>query len=164
MSAKALEGLCLYGVIMTASTAVLAYLLTTSWGFDSKIDGSDNEVDNKIQKGLVNVDFSSSGKGSCEVWEGLGFRVFEWLCISIMTILFAYWATRKVFGNQGLIQNWKARQEIANLDKIEKMKSALRKQGLIVNEEVEKGAIEPNEQKPAEPTIKFYGKEALATV
>ena len=44
------------------------------------------------------------------------------------------------------------------------MKSALRKQGLIVNEEVEKGAIEPDEQKPAEPTIKFFGKEALATV
>ena len=57
MSSKALGGLCLYGVIMTASTAVLAYLLTTSCGIDSKIEGSDNEVDNKIQKGLVNVDF-----------------------------------------------------------------------------------------------------------
>ena len=125
---------------MTASTAVLAYLLTTSCGIDSKIDGSNNEVDNKIQKGLVNVDFSSSGKGSCDVWEGLGFCVFEWLCISIMTILFAYWATRKVFGKKGLIQRWKARKEKAKSDKIEKMKSALRKQGLII-EEVEKGSI-----------------------
>lgn len=75
---------------MTASTAVLAYLLTTSCGIDSVIEGSNNEVDNKIQKGLVNLDFSSLGKGSCDVWEGLGFRVFEWLCISIMTVLFAY--------------------------------------------------------------------------
>ena len=43
------------------------------------------------------------------------------------------------------------------------MKSALRKQGLII-EEVEKGAIGTDEQKPAEPTIRFYGKEALAAV
>ena len=89
MSAKALGGLCLYGIIMTGSTAILAYLLNTSSGIDSEIKGSDNEVDNKIQKGLVNMNFSSSGKGSCEVWEGLGYRVFEWLCITIMTILFA---------------------------------------------------------------------------
>ena len=67
MSAKALGGLCLYGIIMTGSTAILAYLLTTSCGIDSEIKGSDNEVDNKIQKGLVNMDFSLSGKGSCEV-------------------------------------------------------------------------------------------------
>ena len=76
-----------------------------------------------------------------------------------MTIIFAYWATRKVFGKQGLIQKWKARKEKAKSDKIEKMKSALRKQGLII-EEVEKGATETDEQKP----IKFYGKETLATV
>ena len=100
MSAKALGGLCLYGIIMTGSTAILAYLLTTSCGIDSEIKGSDNEVDNKIQKGLVNKDFSSSGKGCCEVWEGLGFRVFEWLCITIMMILFAYWAVRKIIGKK----------------------------------------------------------------
>ena len=117
MSSKALGGLCLYGVIMTASTAVLAYLLSTSCGIDSEIEGSNNEVDNKIQKGLVNVDFSSSGIGSCEPWEGLGFRVFEWLCISIMTILFAYWAARKVLGEKGLIQRWKARKEKAKSEK-----------------------------------------------
>ena len=107
------------------------------------------------------MDFSSSGKGSCEAWEGLGFRVFEWLCISIMTILFAYWATRKVFGKKGLIQRWKARKEKAKSEKIEKLKSTLRKQGLII-EEVEKGAIGTDEQKPAEPTVRFYGKETLA--
>ena len=100
MSAKALGGLCLYGIIMTGATAILAYLLTTSCGIDSEIKGSDNEVDNKIQKGLVNMDFSSSGKGSCEVWEGLGFRVFEWLCITIMTIVFAYWVVRKCTGKR----------------------------------------------------------------
>ena len=44
------------------------------------------------------------------------------------------------------------------------MKSALRKQGIIVNEDVRENAIEPNEQKPAEPIVKFYGKEALAAV
>ena len=60
---------------MTGSTTILAYLLTTSCGIDSEIKDSDNEVDNKIQKGLVYMDFSSSGKGSCDVWEGLGFRV-----------------------------------------------------------------------------------------
>ena len=72
MSAKALGGLCLYGVIMTGATAILAYLLT-SCGIESDIKGNNNEVDNKIQKGFVNMDFLSSGKGSCEVWEGLGF-------------------------------------------------------------------------------------------
>ena len=153
MSSKALGGLCLYGVIMTASTAVLAYLLSTSCGIDSEIEGSNNEVDNKIQKGHDNVDFSSSGKGSCEPWEGLGFRVFEWLCISIMTILFSYWAVKKVLGKKGLIQRWKARKEKAKSEKIEKMKSTLRKQGLII-EEVEKGAIGTDEHKPAEPTVR----------
>ena len=39
------------------------------------------------------------------------------------------------------------------LDKIEKMKSVLRKQGLIVNEENKEDAIEPNEQKPAKPIV-----------
>ena len=105
MSAKALGGLCLFGAIMTGATTILAYLLTTSCGIDSEIEGSDNEVDNKIQKGLVNMD--SSGKGSCEVWEGLGFRVFEWLCITIMTIVFAYWVVRKCTGEKGLIKNGK---------------------------------------------------------
>ena len=45
-----------------------------------------------------------------------------------------------------------------------KMKSTLRKQGLIVNEEVKGVEIESNEQKPAEPRVKFYGKEALPAV
>ena len=49
MSSKALGGLCLYGVIMTASTAVLAYLLSTSCGIDSEIEGSNNEVDKNIR-------------------------------------------------------------------------------------------------------------------
>lgn len=44
------------------------------------------------------------------------------------------------------------------------MKSALIKQGLIVNEEVKGVEIESNEQKPAEPMVKFYGKEALPAV
>ena len=57
------------------------------------------------------------------------------------------------------------------------MKSALRKQGLIVNEvkgveielnwivnEVKGVEIESNEQKPAETMVKFYGKEALPAV
>ena len=163
MSSKALGGLCLYGVIMTASTAVLAYLLSTSCGIDSEIEGFNNEVDNKIQKGLVNVDFSSSGKGSCEPWESYGFRLFEWMCISIMTILFSYWLLRKVLGKKGLIQRWKARKEKVKSEKIEKMKSTLRKQGLII-EEVEKGTIGTDEHKPAEPTVRYYGKETLATV
>ena len=163
MSSKALGGLCLYGVIMTASTAVLAYLLSTSSGIDSEIERSNNEVDNKIQKGLVNVDFSSSGKGSCEPWEEYGFRLFEWMCISIMTILFSYWSLKKVLGKKGLIQRWKARKEKVKSEKIEKMKSTLRKQGLII-EEVEKGAIGTDEHKPAEPTVRYYGKETLATV
>ena len=145
MSAKALGGLCLYGIIMTGSTAILAYLLTTSCGIDLEIKGSENEIDNKIQKDLVNMDFSSSGKGSCEIWEGLGFIVFEWLCITIMTILFAYWAAQKITGKKGLIKKWKARKGKAKLEKIEKMKSTLRKQGLIVNEDFKAVEIDPIE-------------------
>ena len=89
--------------------------------------------------------------------------MFEWLCISIMTILFSYWALKKVLGKKGLIQRWKARKEKAKSEKIEKMKSTLRKQGLII-EEVEKGAIGTDEHKPAEPTVRYYGKETLAAV
>ena len=50
------------------------------------------------------------------------------------------------------------------MKKIGKMKSALRKQDIIINEDVKENETEPNEQKPAEPTVKFYGKEALAAV
>ena len=81
-----------------------------------------------------------------------------------MTILFAYWAVKRILGKQGLIQKLKARREKSKLDKIEKMKSALRKQGIIVNEDVKENETEPNEQKTAEPKVKFYGKEALAAV
>ena len=153
MSAKVLGGLCLYGVIMTGATAILAYLLT-SCGIESNIKGNDNEVDNKIQKGFVNMDFSSSGKGSCEVWEGLGFRVFEWLCITIMTIVFAYWMVKKCTGKKGLIKKWKARKEKAKLEKIERMNSELRKQGLLVDD-VKTVEIETIDQNPIEPRIKY---------
>ena len=153
MSAKVLGGLCLYGVIMTGATAILAYLLT-SCGIESDIKGNDNEVDNKIQKGFVNMDFSSSGKGSCEVWEGLGFRVFEWLCITIMTIVFAYWMVKKCTGKKGLIKKWKARKEKAKLEKIERMNSELRKQGLLVDD-VKTVEIETIDQNPIEPRIKY---------
>ena len=162
MSAKVLGGLCLYGVIMTGATAILAYLLT-SCGIESDIKGNDNEVDNKIQKGFVNMDFSSSGKGSCEVWEGLGFRVFEWLCITIMTIVFAYWMVKKCTGKKGLIKKWKARKEKAKLEKIERMKSELRKQGLIVDD-VKTVEIDAIDQNPIEPRIKYYGKDTLPAV
>ena len=50
------------------------------------------------------------------------------------------------------------------LDKIEKMKSVLRKQGIIVNEDVKQDEKELNERKQAEPKVKFYGKETLAAV
>ena len=162
MSAKVLGVLCLYGVIMTGATAILAYLLT-SCGIESDIKGNDNEVDNKIQKGFVNMDFFSSGKGSCEVWEGLRFRVFEWLCITIMTIVFAYWMVKKCTGKKGLIKKWKARKEKAKLEKIERMKSELRKQGLIVDD-VKTVEIDAIEQNPIEPRIKYYGMDTLPAV
>ena len=63
---------------------------------------------------------------------------------------------KKVLGKKGLIQRWKARKEKAKSEKIEKMKNTLRKQGLII-EEVEKGAIETDEHKPVEPTVRYYG-------
>ena len=75
-----------------------------------------------------------------------------------------YWAVRKIIGKKGLIQKWRARKEKAKLEKIEKMKSTLRKQGLIVNEDVRIVEIDPIEQKPAEPMVKFYGKETLPAV
>ena len=89
--------------------------------------------------------------------------MFEWLCISIMTILFSYWTLKKVLDKKGLIQRWKARKEKVKSEKIEKMKSTLGKQGLII-EEVERGAIGMDKHKPAEPTVRYYGKETLATV
>ena len=52
----------------------------------------------------------------------------------------------------------------AKLEKIEKMKSTLRKQGLIVNEDVKTVEIDPIEQITTEPRIKFYGKDTLPAV
>ena len=82
------------------------------------------------------MDLSSTGDETCNVWTGLGFEIFEWLVISVMIILFAYWMSKKTLSKQGLIQKLKARREKSKLDKIEKMKSVLRKQGIIVNEDV----------------------------
>ena len=149
---------------MTVSTAVLAYLLTNSCGIDSEIKGSQNKVDNKIQKGLVNVDLSSTGNETCNVWTELGLEMFEWMVISVMLILLTYWMAKKTFGKQGLIQQIKAKREQSRLDKIEKMKSVLRKQGIIINKDVTENEEEPNERKQAEPKVKFYGQETLAAV
>ena len=109
ISAKVRGGLCLYSVIKTAATAILAWY-GTSCGIESNIDGDENEVDNKIQKGFVNMDFSSSGEGSCEVWEGLGFRVFKWLCIIIMIIVFSYWLIKKCTGKKRVHQEMETTQ------------------------------------------------------
>ena len=81
-----------------------------------------------------------------------------------MTIVFAYWVVQKCTGKKGLIKKWKARKEKAKLEKIGKMKSTLRKQGLIVNEDVKAVEIDSIEQKPAESRVKFYGKDTLPAV
>ena len=81
-----------------------------------------------------------------------------------MTIVFAYWVVRRCTKKKGLIKKWKARKEKAKLEKIEKMKSTLRKQGLIVNEDAKTVEIDPIEPKPTEPRIKFYGKDTLPAV
>ena len=58
---------------------------------------------------------------------------------------------------------WKQRKEKIKLEKIEKMKSELRKQGLIVDnaKTVEVDAIDQN---PIEPKIKYYGMNTLSAV
>ena len=158
MSAKVLGGLCLYSVIMTATTAILAWWLGSSCGIDSNIDGDENKVENKIQKGVFNMDFSTSGEsGTCEIWESLGFRVFEWLCI--IMIVFSYWLTKKCTGKKGFIMKWKQRKEKQKLEKKEKMMAELRKQ--MVNDEVESVKVEANEQIPKP---KYYGLDALPAI
>ena len=58
---------------------------------------------------------------------------------------------------------WKQRKEKIKLEKIKKMKSELRKQGLIVDnaKTVEVDAIDQN---PIEPRIKYYGMDTLPAV
>ena len=58
---------------------------------------------------------------------------------------------------------WKQRKEKIKLEKIEKMKSELRKQGLIVDnaKTVEVDAIDQN---PIERRIKYYGMDTLPAV
>ena len=159
MSAKVLGGLCLYSVIMTAATAILAWY-GTSCGIESNIDGDENKVENKIQKGVFNMDFSTSGEsGTCEIWESLGFRVFEWLCIVIMMIVFSYWLAKKCTGKKGFIMKWKQRKEKQKLEKIEKMKAELRKQ--MVDDEVDSVKVEAKEQIPKP---KYYGLDTLPAI
>ena len=103
MSAKVLGGLCLYSVIMTGSTAILAWWLGSSCGIDSEIKGDENNVENKIQKGVFNLDISSSGdSGTCEIWQSMGFKTFEWLCIVIMVIVFFILAHKEMYGEEGV--------------------------------------------------------------
>ena len=58
---------------------------------------------------------------------------------------------------------WKQRKEKIKLEKIEKMKSELRKQGLIVDnaKTVEVDAIDQN---PIEPRKKYFGMDTLPAV
>ena len=160
MSAKVLGGLCLYSVIMTASTAILAWWLGSSCGIEYEIKGDENKVENKIQKGVFNVDFSSSGNsGTCEIWESMGFKTFEWLCIVIMVNLFSYWLAKKCTGMKGFIMQWKQCRERQKLEKKERMMAELRRQ--MVNDEVESVKVEANEQIP-KPT--YYGLDALPAI
>ena len=80
-----------------------------------------------------------------------------------MTIVFSYWLMKKCTRKKGFIQKWKQRKEKIKLEKIEKMKSELRKQGLIVDnaKTVEVDAIDQN---PIEPRIKYYGMDTLPAV
>ena len=58
---------------------------------------------------------------------------------------------------------WKQHKEKIKLEKIEKMKSELRRQGLIVDnaKTVEVDAIDQN---PIKPKIKYYGMDTLPAV
>ena len=160
MSAKVLGGLCLYSVIMTGSTAILAWWLGSSCGIESEIKGDENNVENKIQKGVFNLDISSSGdSGTCEIWQSMGFKTFEWLCIVIMVIVFSYWLSKKCMGKKGFITQWKQRRERRRLEKKERIMDELRKQ--MANDEVVSVKVEANEQIPKP---KYYGLDALPAI
>ena len=60
---------------------------------------------------------------------------------------------KKCTGKKGLI-SWKARKEKAKLEKIERMNSELRKQGLLFDD-VNTVEIETIDQNPIEPRIKY---------
>ena len=55
---------------------------------------------------------------------------------------------------------WKQRKEKIKLEKIEKMKSELRKQGLIVDN-AKTVKVDAIDQNPIEPRIKYYGMDTL---
>ena len=162
MSAKVLGGLCLYSFIMTGSTVILAWWLGSSCGInsESEIEGDENIIENKIQKGIFNLDISSSGESeTCEIWHSLGFKTFEWLVIVIMVIVFSYWMSKKCMGKKGFIAQWKQRRERLRVEKKEKMMIELRKQ--IANDEVVTVEVEANKQIPKP---KYYGLDSLPAI
>ena len=117
-------------------------------------------MENKIQKGVFNLDISSSGdSGTCEIWQSMGFKTFEWLCIVIMVIVFSYWLSKKCMGKKGFITQWKQRRERLRVEKKEKMMDELRKQ--MANDEVVSVKVEANEQIPKP---KYYGLDALPAI
>ena len=145
---------------MTGSTAILAWWLGSSCGIDSEIKGDENNVENKIQKGVFNLDISSSGdSGTCEIWQSMGFKNFEWLCIVIMVIVFSYWMSKKCMGKKGFIAQWKQRRDRLRVEKKEKMMNELRKQ--IANDEVVTVEVEAKEQIPKP---KYHGLDSLSVI
>ena len=58
---------------------------------------------------------------------------------------------------------WKQRKEKIKLEKIEKMKSELQKQGLIVDN-AKTVVVDAIGQNPIEPRIKYYGMDTLPAV
>ena len=117
-------------------------------------------MEKKIQKEVFNLDISASGdSGTCEIWQSMGFKTFEWLCIVIMVIVFSYWLAKKCTGKKGFIMQWKQRKERQKLEKKERMMAELRKQ--MVNDEVESVKVEADEQIPKP---KYYGLDASPAI
>ena len=117
-------------------------------------------MENKIQKGVFNLDISSSGdSGTCEIWQSMGFKTFEWLCIVIMVIVFSYWMSKKCMGKKGFIAKWKQRRERLKEEKKEKIMIELRKQ--MANDEVVTVEVEAKEQISK---TKYYGLDSLPAI
>ena len=115
----------------------MLYLLMTPCGMDTKIEGENNIVRITQMIHIQSPNIAMNGDSSCKVWENYGFELFEYLILSFLAIALMYWGLRKIFRKEGLLDKLRKRKKEAKTKKLQRMKDALAKQGIIVTEAID---------------------------
>ena len=131
----------------------MGYLLLIPCGMKTDIEGENKIVRNTKKIDILSPNIAINGDDQCSTWESFDFELLEWLILSFLAIALMYWGLRKVFRKEGLLDTMRKRKEETKTKKLQQMKDALAKQGMIVTE----NAIDMEEKVPEVMLKPFKG-------